>query len=237
MPKRSRKPTDLNRLAASIVGDATDEDQDPHEGKNPAAVELGRLGGMKGGKARAAKLTPQERSEIAGKAAAARWGTDWVHRGLLVRNPDHIRGGSPPLIRDIEDFRALDPFFRIIEQGLQGLVDADHLFNLLAENVVFDFVITVPDYPRHVVGRDNLIELYRGYGSTFHLDRCYDLRVHRSDSTSSVVLEYASQGKVVATGYPYSNRYVSVITLKDREVSRWRDYLDPLRVFAALEGR
>jgi uncharacterized protein len=141
------------------------------------------------------------------------------------------------LIRDIEDFRALNPFFRIIEQGLQGLVDGDHFFDLLAEDVVFDFVITVPDYPRHVVGRDNLIELYRGYGSTFFLDRCYDLRVHRSDATSSVVLEYASQGKVVATGFPYGNRYVSVITLKDRKVSQWRDYLDPLRVFAALEGR
>lgn len=141
------------------------------------------------------------------------------------------------MIRDIEDFRALDPFFRIIEEGLQGLVDGDHFFDLLAEDVVFDFVITVPDYPRHVVGRENLIELYRDYGSTFHLDRCYDLRADRSDSTSSVVLEYASQGKVVATDYPYSNRYVSVITLKDRKVSHWRDYLDPLRVIAALEGR
>jgi ketosteroid isomerase-like protein len=141
------------------------------------------------------------------------------------------------LIRDIEDFRALDPFFRIIEEGLQGLADGDHFFELLADDVVFDFVITVPDYPRSVVGRDNLLELYRGYGSTFFLDRCHDLRVHRSDSTSSVVLEYGSQGKVVATGYPYSNRYISVITLKDRKVSHWCDYLDPLRVFAALEGR
>lgn len=141
------------------------------------------------------------------------------------------------MIRDSEDFRALDPFFRIIEQGLRDLVDGDHFFDLLAEDVVFDFIITVPDYPRHVVGRDNLIELYRGYGSTFFLDRCHDLRVHRSDATSSVVLEYASQGKVVATGHPYSNRYISVITVNDRKVSHWRDYLDPLRVFAALEGR
>lgn len=140
------------------------------------------------------------------------------------------------MIRDIEDFRALDPFFRTIEEGLLGLVDGGHFFNLLADDVVFDFVITVPDYPRQVVGRDNLIELYRGYGSTFFLDHCHDLRVHRSDATSSVVLEYASQGKVVATGYPYSNRYISVITLRDRKVSHWRDYLDPLRVLAALEG-
>ena len=131
----------------------------------------------------------------------------------------------------------MDPFFRIIELGLEGLADGDHFFELLADDVVFDFVITVPDYPRRVVGRDNLIELYRGYGSTFNLDRCHDLRVHRADPTSSVVLEYASQGTVVATGYPYSNRYISVITLKDRKVSHWRDYLDPLRVLAALEGR
>ena len=142
----------------------------------------------------------------------------------------------PPLIRDMDDFRALDPFFRIIEEGLNGLVDGNHFFDLLADDVVFDFVITVPDYPRHVVGRQNLIELYRGYGSTFSLDRCDDLRVHRSDTTSTVVLEYASEGKVVATGHPYSNNYVSVITVKDRQVSRWRDYLDPLRVLAALES-
>jgi hypothetical protein len=51
------------------------------------------------------------------------------------------------LIRDIEDFRALDPFFRIIEQCFQGLADGDHFFELLAEDVVFDFVITVPDTP------------------------------------------------------------------------------------------
>jgi ketosteroid isomerase-like protein len=119
------------------------------------------------------------------------------------------------MVENPHDFRALDPFFRVIEEGLQGLVDGEHFFDLLAEDVVFDFVITVPDYPRHVVGRDTLIALYRGYGSTFFLDRCYDLRVHRSEATSTVVLEYASEGKVVATGYPYSNRYISVITLKD----------------------
>jgi ketosteroid isomerase-like protein len=92
----------------------------------------------------------------------------------------------------------------------------------------------VPDYPRQVVGRDNLIGLYRGYGSTFFLDRCHDLRVHRSEATSTVVLEYASQEKVVAMGGPYSNRYISVIMLTDRKISHWRDYLDPLRVITAL---
>lgn len=75
MPKRSRKPSDLNKLAASIVDDATsDEPQpDPDEGKDPAAVELGRRGGKKGGKARAQNMSAKERSEAARKAARARW--------------------------------------------------------------------------------------------------------------------------------------------------------------------
>lgn len=57
---------DINRLAYSLVSKATKD-------KNPNAVALGRLGGLKGGKARTAKLTPQERKEIAIKAAKARW--------------------------------------------------------------------------------------------------------------------------------------------------------------------
>lgn len=79
MPDRSRKrPADLNRLAASIVRDATDEDkpEPADDGKDPAAVALGRKGGLKGGRARADRLTAEQRSEIARKAAQARWRRD-----------------------------------------------------------------------------------------------------------------------------------------------------------------
>lgn len=77
MPKRSsRGRLDLNQLAKSIVDQATGEAPKPTEEpeKNPAAVALGRLGGLKGGAARAKKLTAEERSLIAKKAAAKRWG-------------------------------------------------------------------------------------------------------------------------------------------------------------------
>ena len=67
-------PTDINQLAAKIVEMATNEDAPPDDGKDPAAVALGRKGGLKGGHARAAKMTPEERKESAKKAAAARWG-------------------------------------------------------------------------------------------------------------------------------------------------------------------
>lgn len=77
MPKRSssRKKPDLNERAANVVAIATGQPHRAKKGKrkNPAAVALGRLGGPKGGKARAAALTPKQRSDIARKAAAARW--------------------------------------------------------------------------------------------------------------------------------------------------------------------
>jgi hypothetical protein len=76
MPKRSgiKRPTDFNQRALQIVREATGEEpkQEPPE-KNPHAVALGRLGGKKGGKARAEKLTAEERREIARKAAEVRW--------------------------------------------------------------------------------------------------------------------------------------------------------------------
>ncbi len=75
MPKRKR-PRDLNQLAKFIVdvstGDATLPECQPDD-KNPAAVELGKRGGQKGGKARADKLTPEQRRAIARRAAQVRW--------------------------------------------------------------------------------------------------------------------------------------------------------------------
>jgi ketosteroid isomerase-like protein len=79
-------------------------------------------------------------------------------------------------------------------------------------------VITVPAYPKRIEGRDNLAELYRGYGDTMVLCTS-DLAVHHDRETSVVVLEYISHGRVVATGRPYSNRFVSIITIRDRKKS------------------
>jgi hypothetical protein len=70
MAKQSKKPADLNRLAAAIVGDATDET--PQEPES-ARAQAGREGGRKGGRIRAERMTPEERSEAARKAANARW--------------------------------------------------------------------------------------------------------------------------------------------------------------------
>ena len=76
LKRSSKKRMDTNRLAKSIVDNATGEklvQKAAEDGNNPAAVLLGRLGGLKGGKARAKKLSAEQRSEIAKKAANVRW--------------------------------------------------------------------------------------------------------------------------------------------------------------------
>ena len=78
MPKTPKRPRDLNQWAKRMVdiatGEASTSERTPEEqGKDPAAVALGRKGGLKGGKARSASMTPERRAEIAKKAAAIRW--------------------------------------------------------------------------------------------------------------------------------------------------------------------
>jgi hypothetical protein len=80
MPNRSSNrgqgPKDINQIAFDVVQKATGAKpkvEPPDSSKNPAAVSLGRLGGLKGGRARAEKLSPEKRKEIAKKAADKRW--------------------------------------------------------------------------------------------------------------------------------------------------------------------
>jgi hypothetical protein len=76
MPKRSSKTLkDVNQMAADILAHAIGDPEPttPKGEKNPAAVALGRMGGLRGGKARAKSLSPAKRAQIAKKAAKARW--------------------------------------------------------------------------------------------------------------------------------------------------------------------
>ena len=93
------KPTDPNALATAIVAEATEgrpagETDDTPGKKNPAAVALGRLGGKKGGPARAAKMTPKERSKAALKAAKARWAKEKGTKGITPPRPPKKRKRS-----------------------------------------------------------------------------------------------------------------------------------------------
>jgi uncharacterized protein len=89
-------------------------------------------------------------------------------------------------ISDVDDFEALAPFFRIIEEGLKGIADGGHFFDPLAEDVIFDYILTNPGYPDTSEGRNAVAELYRPYGTALVLDRSHDLAAHH-DLTTGVV--------------------------------------------------
>ena len=135
--------------------------------------------------------------------------------------------------RDSSNFGADGPFFRIIREGLEGLADGEDYFDLLADDVVVEYVISVPGYPRRAEGRQAVIDLYSGYGGYMTVHTAGNLRVYRDPEASVAVLEYEVHGESVLTGRPYNNRFASIITVRDRNVTHWRDYLDPIAVFDA----
>jgi ketosteroid isomerase-like protein len=136
-------------------------------------------------------------------------------------------------VSDSSNFGAEGPFFRIIRDGLEGYADGEDYFDLLADDVIFEYVISVPGYPKRVEGRRNIIELYSDYDDYMTVHTADNLRAYRDPQASVVILEYEVHGQSAQTGRPYDNRFVSVITIKDKKVTHWRDYLDPIAVFDA----
>jgi uncharacterized protein len=138
--------------------------------------------------------------------------------------------------RDMTKYAAMRPYFAVVAQALEGLVDGTDFFDMHTEDAVIEYIITVPDYPRRIVGREALAELYSDYGKSIVQTGSSDVHRYFDPEQSVVILEYTMHGTVVSTGAPYLNKFISVITIKDRKIVAWRDYLDPLAVFAAFGG-
>ena len=131
-------------------------------------------------------------------------------------------------------FAALDPFFHIVRQGLGGYVDGNHYFDTVADNAVFEYRYIFPGWPRKIIGRQALMSLYAGYGDNIALRRADALVVHRSQDARVVILEYEVHGRVISTGASYDNRFISVVTVENRRIVHWRDYMDTLAAMTAL---
>jgi ketosteroid isomerase-like protein len=135
---------------------------------------------------------------------------------------------------DYAAFQSLAPFFDVVMQGLSKFVDGEHYFDALADDVVFEFLYEFRGWPRVVRGRNSLMALYSGYGRNIRLERGDCLVAHPCDNGRVVTLEYEVHGRVLATGAAYDNRFASIATLEDRKIVRWRDYMDSLAAWTAL---
>ena len=131
-------------------------------------------------------------------------------------------------------FEALDPYFVLVQEGLRNFVDGDHYFDLFAEDAVFESRYHFPGWPQVIQGRVGLIGALSGYGKSIRVHAADGLIVHPSRDGRTVVIEYDVHGTILKTGEAYENRLISVVTIKNRKIVYWRDYMDSLAAWTAL---
>jgi len=125
-------------------------------------------------------------------------------------------------------FEALNPFFEIVLRGLSGLVDGEHYFDTFADDAIFESRYHFPGWPVTIRGRANLMASLSGYGKTIKLHSGDALVVHRTQNSRVVILEYEVHGEILSSGALYDNRLISIVTIENRKIVHWRDYMDSL---------
>jgi uncharacterized protein len=113
-------------------------------------------------------------------------------------------------------------------EGLRGLVDGKHYFDTFAEDATFESRYHFPGWPVTIRGRANLMAALSGYGQTSKLHSGDAQVVHRSQNSRVVILEHEVHGRILSSGAGYDNRFVSVVTIENRKIIHWRDYMDSL---------
>jgi ketosteroid isomerase-like protein len=78
---------------------------------------------------------------------------------------------------------------------------------------------------------------FGGYGDYIKLQSADHLIAHKADNDRTVVIEYEVHGTVLATSAKYNNRFCSIITIESRKIVHWRDYMDSLAAWSALNSK
>ena len=131
------------------------------------------------------------------------------------------------------EYKAVEPYFELVRKALGDLVDGEHFFDVIADNIVYEVLYDL-GWPRRIVGRAELMNQFRGYGDYISLQSADRLIAHQADNGRTVVIEYEVHGTVLATDVNYDNRFCSVIAIESRKIVHWRDYMDSLAAWNAL---
>ncbi len=129
------------------------------------------------------------------------------------------------------------PYFDLVRGALGDLVDGEHFFDIVTDDVVYEVLYDFPGWPRVIEGRSDLMERFRSYCNNIELQSADKLVTHRADSGHVVVIEYEVHGTILATGVKYNNRFCSIIKIESRKIAHWRDYMDSLAAWNALTAR
>jgi len=131
-------------------------------------------------------------------------------------------------------YEGVKPYFDLVRAALGELVDGEHFFDIISEEVVYEVLYDFPGWPRIVKGRAELMARFAGYRDNIRLQAADELITHRTDDGAVVVIEYEVHGIILATGVKYDNRFASIMRIKDRKIAHWRDYMDSLAAWNAL---
>lgn len=133
-------------------------------------------------------------------------------------------------------YEAVRPYFELVRGAVGDLVDGEHFFDIVADNIVYEVLYDFPGWPRIVQGRADLMAQFRGYVDAIALQSADKLITHKTDDGGVVVIEYEVHGTILATGVKYNNRFCSIIKIEDRKIAHWRDYMDSLAAMTALSA-
>ncbi|OBZ15015.1 limonene-1,2-epoxide hydrolase [Bacillus sp. FJAT-27264] len=125
-------------------------------------------------------------------------------------------------------FENAAPFFNIVMEGLVGEVDGEHFWDAVADDAIFDFLYNFPGFPNRMEGRSTYMSWFSNYG--IKLNSADNLRVYKAQGENIIIMEYQVHGIEPYSGRPYDNRFCSIVTVKDRKIVYWRDYMDSLAV-------
>jgi len=129
------------------------------------------------------------------------------------------------------------PYFDLVRAALSNLVDGEHFFDIVTDDVVYEVLYDFPGWPRVIKGRTDLMAAFRGYVDNIALQSADKLVVHKTDDDRVVVIEYEVHGTILTSGVKYNNRFCSIIKIENRKIARWRDYMDSLAAWHALTAR
>jgi ketosteroid isomerase-like protein len=133
-------------------------------------------------------------------------------------------------------FKSVEPYFELARSALGDLVEGAHFFDVVDQHTVYEVLYEL-GWPRVIRGRDALMDAFRGYAESMALHAADHLVTHKTDDGRVLVIEYEIHGKVRATGVAYDNRFCSIIRIENRKIAHWRDYMDSLAAWKALNAR
>lgn len=128
-----------------------------------------------------------------------------------------------------------DSFSGLLRGALgSGLGTGPEMVDIFAEDVVFEFPYAPDGLPKRLEGLPALADHLARLGPMLELGEFTLHEIHPSGET--VILEFSCRGQGVATGLPYDQDYISVVTLREGRIARYRDYWNPLVALSALGG-